>query len=263
MDVKIYNYLNQDAVRDNLKEASENASKNSVKATFHQTYEQAKRTETALKVDQILHQLKESGQNGFSLNSKIAYDLGLVKSYQPTPSASSAPAPSASTNRTSPITSVDRSSLPVDVTGHTTSKCPSHTGSSGYENTGDLKCSDELQKYFEQAAAATGVDVKLLKAVAYRESSFNPKDLSHAGAMGIMQLMPCNVEDYNIKDPYNAQQNILGGACELADYLNKYNGDLRLSLAAYNAGSGTVKKYGGVPEFCNRYIDRIVELYNS
>lgn len=268
MDVKVYSYLNPEAVEAHKAKAqklAEAKSASDVSALdFDETYDLAKKALKAMNVDAALEALKNSGENGFRLDSKLAYELGLTNSYSgvDSTSGSSGSSDSGSTSSGSK-TSVDLSSLPVDVTGHTTKNCPSHSGTSGYSNSGTLQCSDELQAYFEQAAAATGVDVKLLKAVAYCESSFNPNDLSSAGAMGVMQLMPCNVEDYSISDPYDAEQNILGGACELADYLNKYDGDLELSLAAYNAGSGTVRKYGGVPSFCENYINKVITLYNS
>lgn len=110
------------------------------------------------------------------------------------------------------------------------------------------------------SAARYGVSLDLLTAVARRESAFNPSARSSAGAMGVMQLMPGTASDYGVSNPWDAAQNIDGGAHLLADLLRKYNGDLSLALAAYNAGPGNVKKYGGVPPFpeTQAYVSRIL-----
>lgn len=234
--------------------------------SFDAELELAKRATQMKQVDAALVSLKSAGEAGINMNSKLAYDLGLLTSVSsPTVNSSvNSSTANGSAASTSANTSASTSTeLPINVSKHTTTKCPSHSGSTGYENTGTLKCSSELQKYFEEAAKATGVDIKLLKAVAYRESNFKPNETSSAGAKGVMQIMPCNCEDYGVTDAYDPRQNILAGACELADYLNKYDGNLELSLAAYNTGAGNVKKYGGVPSYCNRYINDIKKLYNS
>ena len=115
---------------------------------------------------------------------------------------------------------------------------------------------------FAHASEVTGVPVNLLKAVAKTESDFDPNCVSHAGAMGVMQLMPCNVEEYGVTDPFDAEQNIMAGAMQLADLSRKYDGDLTLTLAAYNAGSGNVAKYGGVPPFeeTQNYVKKVSAL---
>lgn len=122
--------------------------------------------------------------------------------------------------------------------------------------------SQSMDEMFERASMATGVPVNLLKAVAKTESDFNPNCVSHAGAMGVMQLMPCNVEEYGVTDPFDAEQNIMAGAQQLADLSRRYNGDLTLTLAAYNAGSGNVAKYGGVPPFkeTQNYVRKVTAL---
>lgn len=122
--------------------------------------------------------------------------------------------------------------------------------------------SQSMDEMFERASMATGVPVNLLKAVAKTESDFNPNCVSHAGAMGVMQLMPCNVEEYGVTDPFDAEQNIMAGAQQLADLSRRYDGDLTLTLAAYNAGSGNVAKYGGVPPFkeTQNYVRKVTAL---
>lgn len=122
--------------------------------------------------------------------------------------------------------------------------------------------SQSMDEMFERASMATGVPVSLLKAVAKTESDFDPNCVSHAGAMGVMQLMPCNVEEYGVTDPFDAEQNIMAGAQQLADLSRRYDGDLTLTLAAYNAGSGNVAKYGGVPPFkeTQNYVRKVSAL---
>lgn len=132
-------------------------------------------------------------------------------------------------------------------------------------NSGSLICSDELNTYFKEAADLYHVDVKLLKAIAKAESNFNPSDTSSAGAMGIMQLMPNTAKGLGVTNAYDARQCIIGGAHYISDKINYYNGDITLALAAYNAGSGNVKKYGGVPPFkeTQNYIKKVLEYYNE
>lgn len=120
----------------------------------------------------------------------------------------------------------------------------------------------DLESIFSEAASKYGVNENLLKAVAYAESGFDTNATSSAGAQGIMQLMPYVAEDLGVTDPYNARQNINAGASLLSSLLSKYNGNVTLSLAAYNAGSGNVSKYNGVPPFkeTQNYIAKINDL---
>jgi len=132
-------------------------------------------------------------------------------------------------------------------------------------NSGALTCSDELNSYFKEAADTYGIDVKLLKSIAYCESSFDPNNTSSSGAMGIMQLMPNTAKYLGVDNAYDARQNILGGAKYFANMLNRYNGDVSLALAAYNAGPGNVDKYGGLPPFkeTQNYVPKVLGYYNS
>lgn len=116
---------------------------------------------------------------------------------------------------------------------------------------------ESMDAIFEEAAQRYQVPVALLKAVGKVESDFNPKAVSSAGAQGVMQLMPGTAKDLGVTDPFDARSNIMGGAKYLAQKLEKYNGDIDLTLAAYNAGSGTVAKYGGVPSFTRKYIAKV------
>lgn len=116
---------------------------------------------------------------------------------------------------------------------------------------------ESMDAIFEEAARRYQVPVALLKAVGKVESDFNPKAVSSAGAQGVMQLMPGTARELGVTDPFDARSNIMGGAKYLAQKLKKYDGDIDLTLAAYNAGSGTVAKYGGVPSFTRKYIEKV------
>lgn len=121
-------------------------------------------------------------------------------------------------------------------------------------------CPQEYDAIFEEASQTYGVPSLLLKAVAKAESGFNPNAVSSAGAIGIMQLMPQTAASLGVSNSYDPYQNIMGGASLLSQHLAKYNGNTVLALAAYNAGSGNVDKYGGVPPFAEtqNYVKKVV-----
>ncbi len=114
---------------------------------------------------------------------------------------------------------------------------------------------DLIQNY----AGRHGLPPELVKAVIQTESGGNPKAVSRAGAMGLMQLMPANVQEAGIHDPFDPEQNIAAGTKQLAGLMAQYHGDLDLTLAGYNAGPGNVRKYGGVPPFAEtqQYIRKV------
>ncbi len=113
----------------------------------------------------------------------------------------------------------------------------------------------------EIAAAARefGVEEAIVRAIIHAESSFNPMALSHAGAQGLMQLMPPTARRFGVTDSYNASQNIRGGVKYLAWLLKRFNGNLSLAAAGYNAGEGAVDRHGGVPPYqeTQRYVARV------
>ena len=119
--------------------------------------------------------------------------------------------------------------------------------------------SKTLEDIFQQVSEEYEVPVKLLKAVAQAESSFDTNAVSGCGASGIMQLMPQTAKSLGVEDVFDAEQNITGGAKMLAYLLDDYDGNTTLALAAYNAGSGAVAKYGGVPPYdeTQNYIKKI------
>ena len=143
-----------------------------------------------------------------------------------------------------------------------TASIPTTYNSSGIYNEGKLCCSDELNSYFLAASEKYDIDAKLLKAVAFTESSFRANATSKCGAMGIMQLMPSAAKQYGAEDPYDPYQNIMAGAKILSTFLDRYDGDVRLTLAAYNAGPGNVKKAGGVPSYTEGYVNKVLKYYN-
>ncbi len=124
---------------------------------------------------------------------------------------------------------------------------------------GNLGVPESMDSIFEEAAERYDVPVKLLMAVGKAESGFNADAVSSAGAQGVMQLMPATAAALGVEDAFDARSNIMGGAKYLSQKLQQYDGDIDLALAAYNAGSGNVEKYGGVPPFEEtiNYIRRI------
>jgi soluble lytic murein transglycosylase-like protein len=115
----------------------------------------------------------------------------------------------------------------------------------------------------QEAAQKYGVDPALIAAVMETESRFNPDAVSKAGAKGLMQLMPATARGLGVSDPSDPRQAILGGAKLLGVLSEKYKGDVKLTLAAYNAGSGAVDKHGGIPPYAEtqKYVPLVLSAY--
>ncbi|MEO8672283.1 MAG: lytic transglycosylase domain-containing protein [Tahibacter sp.] len=121
---------------------------------------------------------------------------------------------------------------------------------------------DAYRSEIAAAAVEFGVDESLLRAVVHAESAFNPNALSNKGAQGLMQLMPGTADDLGVVNPFDATQNIRGGAQYLAGLLKSFSGDENRAVAAYNAGPANVQKYGGIPPFDETrvYVSRVNTL---
>ena len=122
---------------------------------------------------------------------------------------------------------------------------------------------DEIDSSIVMAAARHNVDPNLVRAVVKVESNFNSNAVSRKGAMGLMQLMPSTARSLNVKNPFDPDQNVDAGVRHLKHLLENSGGDVNLTLAAYNAGSGAVARSAGVPHFAEtqNYVRRITNLY--
>ncbi len=129
----------------------------------------------------------------------------------------------------------------------------------------NIKKEVNLNKIFEDASNKYSIPNKLLKAVAKVESNYNPNAVSSSGASGVMQLMPDTARGLGVTDVFDVEQNIHGGAKYLSQLYKKYEGNLELTLAGYNAGPGNVAKYGGVPPFkeTQNYIVKVNKALND
>lgn len=127
-----------------------------------------------------------------------------------------------------------------------------------------LKRLEKYDNFIDEASQTYGVDKNIIRSVILTESAANPKAVSKANAKGLMQLIDSTAEDMGVRNSFDPKQNILGGAKYLAKMLRQYDGDLKLSLAAYNAGPQNVEKHNGVPPFdeTKNYIARVLGYFN-
>lgn len=118
----------------------------------------------------------------------------------------------------------------------------------------------DLRTLATQIAEKYGIDPALFQSLVEQESSFNPRAVSSAGAMGLTQLMPKTAQAMGVADPYDPVQSLNGGAKYLSQMLKEFGGDRSLALAAYNAGPGAVKRFGGIPPFSETqdYVRKIL-----
>ncbi|WP_414552903.1 lytic transglycosylase domain-containing protein [Stenotrophomonas forensis] len=121
-----------------------------------------------------------------------------------------------------------------------------------------------FQSEITSAAREFGVEEAVVRAIIHAESAYNPTALSRAGAQGLMQLMPPTAARFGVSDSYDAGQNIRGGVQYLAWLLKRFNGNLTLAAAGYNAGEGAVDRHGGVPPYSETqyYVRRVGQLAN-
>jgi soluble lytic murein transglycosylase-like protein len=126
------------------------------------------------------------------------------------------------------------------------------------------KTPDEYDAYIREAASLYQIPEALVRAVIRVESNFDPRAISHANAQGLMQLIPATAERMLVSDPFDARQNVLGGTRYLRILANLFNGNLQLTLAAYNAGEGAVIRYRGIPPYqeTQAYVTRVMQYYN-
>jgi soluble lytic murein transglycosylase-like protein len=128
---------------------------------------------------------------------------------------------------------------------------------------GDAERARRYDAHIREAALLYVLPEEFIRAVMRVESNFYPECVSHKGAMGLMQLMPATATSMGVLDPFDARQNILGGARFLRVLANNFGGDLVLTIAAYNAGEGAVRRYGGIPPYTEtrRYVQRVLTHY--
>jgi soluble lytic murein transglycosylase-like protein len=119
-----------------------------------------------------------------------------------------------------------------------------------------------LRGLIERSAAEEGVDPALVAAMITQESGGNPEAVSPAGARGLMQLMPSTARMLGVENVFDPDQNVSGGVRYISRLLERYGGDEKMALAAYNAGPGTVDRYGGVPPYreTTNYLQRVNQL---
>lgn len=122
-----------------------------------------------------------------------------------------------------------------------------------------------MARLIDHHAARTGLDPRLVRAVIQVESGYRMNARSSKGAMGLMQLMPETARDLRVADAYDPDENVRGGTTYLRRLLGRFQGDLQLTLAAYNAGPTTVDRYGGVPPYreTRNYIRKVLRLYSG
>ena len=148
---------------------------------------------------------------------------------------------------------------------------PNHTGykrilrDSGAAFGGGATTGTAFDELISSASGRYNVDPDLIRAVIKTESDFNSNARSHKGAMGLMQLMPDTARMHNVSDAYNPNENVDGGVRHLRMLLERYQGNLELSLAAYNAGAGAVEKHGGIPPYneTREYVRRVLRFYDT
>lgn len=117
----------------------------------------------------------------------------------------------------------------------------------------------------QEAASKYGVDPKLVESVIKVESDFRPKAVSKSGAIGLMQLMKATAEDLGVRNRFDPRENVFGGTRYLSGLLRRFDGNLKLALAGYNAGPGAVEKHAGIPPYkeTQNYVEKVLKHYKA
>lgn len=258
MNIKVLQYIDntpknnittgQVSVPGDNSTSSNSSTVNSTGADFGQVLDDAKKAEAAVAIDRLISQ-----SNGGSV------DLSLVQRFFDQNGINIELCSNTAVNNTATY-----SGSSAGVSSDTNTYNTAASASVKLEASG-LSCSAQLDAIFDEASSKYGVDAKFLKAIAKCESDFSTECTSRSGAMGIMQLMPQTAASLGVTNAYDPYQNIMGGARYISEKLAQYNGDKSLALAAYNAGSGNVAKYGGIPPFkeTQNYIAKVMAYYNS
>jgi soluble lytic murein transglycosylase-like protein len=193
--------------------------------------------------------VRSSDEGGTPRPSRLVYWSEKDKRYKPVPSAKMGAARSAAAEVNQYLSRESNSQAPPSNINFLRSSAPVSP--------------EAVDSAIEQAAARHNVDPNLVRSVIKVESNFNPNAVSRKGAMGLMQLMPATARSLHVSNPFDPQQNVDAGVRHLKQLLESYGGNVRLGLAAYNAGSGAVARSAGVPNFSEtrNYVRRITELY--
>lgn len=270
MNIKVLQYIDntpknnitigQAAVTGDNTPANNSSAVNSTRADFGQVLDDVKKAEAAVAIDRLIAQ-SSGGSVDMSLVQRLFDQNGINIEL-----CRNTVFPSAAVNNT-----VAYSGSSAGISSDTNTYNAAASEASGISSSSvkleasGLSCSAQLDAIFNEAASKYGVDAKFLKAIAKCESDFSTGCTSHSGAMGIMQLMPQTAASLGVTNAYDPYQNIMGGARYISEKLTQYNGDKSLALAAYNAGSGNVAKYGGIPPFkeTQNYVAKVMAYYNS
>ena len=170
---------------------------------------------------------------------------------------------STSTLPPKPDSRISAENIAIVTPAEKTVSGPQHSGLQAQKKAKHHRLSLSFEPIIDKAADEFKIDPSLIKAVIMAESRYNPKAISKRGARGLMQLMPATAKSLGVNDSFDPEENIFGGSLYLKTLIDKFDGDIKLALAAYNAGSRHVKKYGGVPPFkqTKLYIHKVFKYH--